>query len=66
MPQIDLELISEIRKSKGFSNADMAKKLNLSAPEKYFRREKGEYNFKAVEIPVLCRVLEIPMAKIFK
>lgn len=66
MPQINLELISEIRKAKGFSNADMAKMLSLSAPEKYFRREKGEYNFKAVEIPVLCRVLEIPMTKIFK
>lgn len=66
MPQINLELISEIRKEKGFSHADMAKKLNLGAPEKYFRRENGEYNFKAVEIPVLCKTLNIPMSKIFK
>ncbi|WP_125710139.1 helix-turn-helix domain-containing protein [Lacticaseibacillus porcinae] len=63
--QINLELIQNTRESKGVSLTHMAKVLGLPSAEKYSRREKGEYRFRATEIPAVSRELGIPYEKIF-
>lgn len=66
MPEIDLELIKSRRLKNKYTLNYMRMKLGLKSPSDYIRREKGEYKFKATEIPVLAKVLGIPIEKIFK
>lgn len=66
MFQVDLELIKKARLEKGYSLQDMADKMNFNSKAKYYRREIGEYNFKSEEIPLISKILSIPITKIFK
>lgn len=63
--QINLQLIQDTRESKGVSLTHMARVLGLQSTDKYSRREKGEYRFRATEIPAVARELDIPIEKIF-
>ncbi|MFT8610544.1 MAG: helix-turn-helix transcriptional regulator [Liquorilactobacillus nagelii] len=63
---IDLKLIKERRKQLKFTYSEMATSLGLKSPDKYYRRENGEYHFKATELPVLSKKLDIPIEKIFE
>lgn len=63
--KINLPLIKSARLKLGYTNEDMAAALGLSGADKYYRREQGEYNFKATELPALSHVLHIPLEKIF-
>lgn len=63
--ELNLALIREQRLKRGFSNADMAKSLELASPDNYFRREHGVYKFQASELPALSKKLDIPLEKIF-
>lgn len=65
MFEINLELIKEKRLKKGYSLQEMAKNIGLSDKVKYYRREIGEYKFRAEEIPLVCISLDIPYKKIF-
>lgn len=65
MKEVNLELIKQQRKNLGYTNLEMAQALGLATSEKYLRRENGEYNFKAVELPALSAKLHIPLEKIF-
>lgn len=62
---INLPLIKATRLRLGYTNKEMASALGLSGADKYYRREQGEYNFKATELPALSHVLHIPLEKIF-
>ena len=64
--EINLGFVKAKRKELHYTNADMAKALGLSSPEKYYRRETGEYAFKATELPALSAKLNEPIEKFFK
>lgn len=64
--EINLSLIKKLRSEKNYTYGDMAKALGLKGAEKYYRREIGEYNFKAVELPPLADKLGISISKVFK
>lgn len=65
MYQVNLELIKERRKIKGYSLKKMSDLMGFNDKAKYYRRETGEYNFKPEELPYLAKLLDIPLAKIF-
>ena len=64
--KINLTLIKRLRKERHYTYADMANALGLREPEKYYRREAGQYKLQAEELPPLARKLSIPISKIFK
>ncbi|MSD84256.1 XRE family transcriptional regulator [Lactobacillus curvatus] len=61
----DLCLIREKRMFKGYSMQKMADLLGLESKSMYYKRETGNTQFKATEIPVLASLLDIPVEKIF-
>ncbi|MEF3884417.1 helix-turn-helix domain-containing protein [Lacticaseibacillus rhamnosus] len=63
--EVNLKLIRDTRIKKGMSLTHMAQILGLPSTDKYSRREKGEYRFRAVEIPAVAKELGIPYEKIF-
>lgn len=65
MFQVDLQLIKESRKKKGYSIQDISDRMGFSDKSKYYRRETGEYNFRSEEIPLVAEILGIPIEKIF-
>ena len=50
MYQVNLELIKERRKTKGYSLKKMSDLMGFNDKAKYYRRETGEYNFKPEEL----------------
>lgn len=64
--EINLGFVKKKRMELHYTNADMAKALGLSSPEKYYRRETGEYAFKATELPALSAKLKEPIESFFK
>ena len=62
---VNLDLIKKKRVELNYTQSDMAEKLCLSSPEKYSRRERGEYNFKATELPILARTLGVDVNDLF-
>lgn len=62
---INLELIREKRKEKGYTMNQMARKLKLTNESMYSKRENGHYKFKAEEIMMLSKILDIPMNHLF-
>lgn len=65
MYKVNLELIKEKRKEKGYSLKKMADLMGFSDKAKYYRREAGEYSFKPEELPHVAKLLNIPISKIF-
>lgn len=65
MPEVNLRLIKQRRMELGLTQAMMAKELNLSFAEKYTRRENGIYKFQVEELPILAKILKIPMEKFY-
>lgn len=62
---VNLEVIKHKRKLKGFSIDDMAANLCLANGSVYWKRESGHYKFKAEEVLLLSKLLEIPMDDLF-
>lgn len=65
MNNVNLKLIKEKRISKGFSLEYMSEILALKSRSSYFKRETGEYAFKAEEIPVIANELDLSYDNIF-
>lgn len=65
MPEVNLKLIKQRRTELGLTQAMMAKELNLAFAEKYARRENGIYKFQVEELPILAKILKIPMEKFY-
>lgn len=63
--KINLELIKEKRKEKGFNIDEMAVKLGLTNGSMYWKRENGDYKFKAEETILLSQFLKIPIKQLF-
>lgn len=62
---INLEAIKDKRKQKGYNIDEMAKRLGLTNGSMYYKREVGQYKFKAEEIMLVAKILQIPMNKLF-
>lgn len=65
MPQIDLDLIRKTRRSKEFTQNEMAEALHLSRVL-YNRRERGEVSFKVSELPILAKKLGLSIQSLYK
>ena len=63
--QVNLTLIKEKRQEKGFSIDEMAKFLGLTNGSMYWKRENGDYRFKAEEIMQLSEILGVPFDRLF-
>ncbi|WP_373879790.1 helix-turn-helix transcriptional regulator [Levilactobacillus brevis] len=63
--RVDLEFIKRLRNENHLSQADVTKAIGLSTPDKYNRRENGDYNFKAEELQALAELFHVPMEKFF-
>ncbi|ARN92157.1 transcriptional regulator [Levilactobacillus brevis] len=64
MYQVNLSLIRQTRKSKGYSMQYMAKCLDISGKSNYFQREKGTVPFKATELQQVADILGLNYKKI--
>lgn len=62
---INLKVIKEKRNQKGYTMDEMAKKLSLTNGSMYSKRENGHYKFKAEEVMMIARILDIPMNQLF-
>lgn len=65
MPQIDLDLIRKTRKSKEFTQDEMAEALHLQRIL-YNRRERGDVSFKVSELPILAKKLGLSIQDLYK
>jgi len=63
--KINLNIILEKRKEKGYTIDNMAEMLNLTNGSMYCKREKGQYKFKAEEVLLLSEILNIPLRNLF-
>lgn len=63
--KLNLNLIKEKRKEKGYNIDEMAYKLGLTNGSMYYKREAGHYKFKAEEVMMLANILEIPLNHLF-
>ncbi|WP_338231608.1 helix-turn-helix domain-containing protein [Companilactobacillus muriivasis] len=66
MYNVDLNLIKNTRLKKGYTIEQMSGILNLKSKSSYFKRENGAYAFKADEIPILSKTLNLSYEKIFE
>lgn len=65
MPQIDLDLIRKTRRSKEFTQDEMAEALHLTHVL-YNRRERGDVSFKVSELPILAKKLGLSIQALYK
>jgi len=63
--QVNLDIIKKNRTKKGYSIDDMAEKLGLTNGSMYWKRENGDYKFKAEEVMKISLLLEIPFENLF-
>ncbi|HEY4554800.1 MAG TPA: helix-turn-helix transcriptional regulator [Bacillaceae bacterium] len=63
--RINLEIIKEKRKEKGFNIDEMADLLGLTNGSMYWKREKGHYKFKPEEVMMVANILQVPMDQLF-
>lgn len=62
---VNLKVIKRKRIEKMYTVSEMAELLDLRSPDKYFRRESGEYNFQVNELPALSKALGMPIENFF-
>lgn len=63
--KIKLEYIKELREKNKLTKSEMARLMGFKTTEKYSRRENGEYNFQADELPMLSDILSVDIKKFF-
>lgn len=62
---INLQLIKSKRQEQHYTMAEMSKFLGLKSRADYFKRENGDTRFRSVELPILSKILGIPMNHFF-
>lgn len=65
MPQVNLSFIKHKRQEKDLTQDDVAKALGTTRIL-YNRRELGVVAFKAIEIPVLAKILDVDISALYK
>ena len=61
--EVNINSLSELRELKGFTQGDVAKKLDIT-PQGYGLLERGERELKAKVIQKLSHIFDVPMDKI--
>lgn len=62
---VNLTYIKELRGKNHLSQTQMAQLLGLNSPDKYTRRENGEYSIQTNELLIISEVFNVPMEKFF-
>lgn len=62
---VNIRIIKEKRKDEGYTIDDMSRKLGLTNGSMYYKREVGQYKFKAEEIMKISDILQIPIEMLF-
>lgn len=62
---IDIQYIKQLREENHLSQTQVSKLIGLKSPDKYNRREKGEYNFQAGELQALSQLFNVKMENFF-
>lgn len=62
----DLEYIKKRRKELKISMKQMAAELGFKHASTYLKYERGEYSFKAEQLPVLAKILNCDVSDFFK
>jgi len=62
---VNLELIKRLRIQRQMSQADMASVLGFKSPDKYTRREIGEYSIQTDELLKISKLFHEPMENFF-
>ncbi|AUJ25152.1 helix-turn-helix domain-containing protein [Virgibacillus dokdonensis] len=62
---VNLRIIKEKRKNEGYTIDDMSRKLGLTNGSMYYKREVGQYKFKAEELMEISNILRIPIELLF-
>ena len=60
-----LDLLKQRRLKLGLSQAEVAKRLNLSNASHYNKLERGEYKIRAELLPALAKVLKCKIQNFF-
>lgn len=63
--EVNLEVIKQRRNEKHLSLLDTAQSIGLKSADQYYRRESGQYNFTATELPALAKTLNLNMEDFF-
>ncbi|WP_292017396.1 MULTISPECIES: helix-turn-helix domain-containing protein [unclassified Megasphaera] len=65
MTTVDLDYIKKRREELGITQAQMAKELGLSNPSGYNHYENGNRKFTAALMPIMAKILQCPMEKLY-
>lgn len=65
MPTVNLSFIRKRRRELELTQEDLAECLHMPRTV-YNRRELGQINFKAVEMPLLAKKLRVKMEELYK
>ena len=62
---VNLTYIKDLREKNHLSQIRMAQLLGLKSPDKYTRRESGEYGIQVDELWMISRIFNVPMENFF-
>jgi transcriptional regulator with XRE-family HTH domain len=62
---INTEAIKQLRIQRQLTLLEAANAIGLSRADQYLRRENGQYQFKATELPALAQLLGVSMESLF-
>lgn len=62
---VNVSYIKKLREKYHLSQAQMAARLGLKSPDKYTRRESGEYNIQTNELLIISELFDVPMENFF-
>lgn len=62
---INLNLIKEVRNSKGYSIEEMSKLLGYEGYQAYYYKERGIRNMSVEDISKIATILKVPIEKLF-
>lgn len=64
--KVDLQKIKTLRRARGFTLMDMAKKLGYESPNGYFYLEKGRSKFYAETLAAVADILGVSIEELFE
>lgn len=62
---LNLEYIAKRRKELNLRQVDMAQRLGMGGAPDYNKYEKGVYKWNAEDMPLVAKVLECPIERLF-
>ncbi|VDG25733.1 helix-turn-helix transcriptional regulator [Lactiplantibacillus mudanjiangensis] len=62
---INIRYIKQLREKNHLSQTQVSKLIGLTSPDKYNRRENGDFNFQATELQALSQLFNVKMENFF-